>query len=260
VTQTYDRIGEGYTYSRQTDPRIASMIARALGDAMSIVNVGAGAGSYEPADRFVVAVEPSQTMIRQRRVGSAPVVQASATNLPFGDRAFSATLAVLTVHHWPDCERGLAELARVARDGAVVLTWDPDSPGFWLVQDYFPELLEIDRSIFPSMDAFRTALGPIKVVSVPIPHDCHDGFLGAYWRKPHAYLDARARGGISTFAQVSALDTGLDRLRGDLEDGRWARRHGDLMARSEIDIGYRLVISGALRNASCERRSARSQL
>jgi len=154
------------------------------------VNVGAGAGSYEPSDRSVVAVEPAMTMIRQRRPGSAPVVQASATELPFRDDGFAVALAILTVHHWPDQARGLDEMARVARRRVVVVTWDPSTSGFWLVDDYFPEIVEIDRPLFPSIEDFRKVLGRVEVHPLPIPHDCVDGFLGAYWRRPHAYLDA----------------------------------------------------------------------
>ena len=214
-----------------------------MGDAASVVNVGAGTGSYEPTDRRVVAVEPSLAMIRQRPAGSAPVVQASATHLPFRDAAFAAALAVLTVHHWPDRARGLAELARVAHDRLVIVTWDPASAGFWLVEDYFPALLEIDRRIFPSLEEFRRVLGPLDVHPLPVPHDCTDGFLGAYWRRPHAYLDPGVRGAISTFSKIRDVDAGLARLRRDLEDGTWERRHGHLALRSELDLGYRLVIA-----------------
>ena len=243
MRQLYDAIGVGYGNSRRPDPRIAAAIVRALGRAETVVNVGAGAGSYEPSDRSVVAVEPSLTMIRQRPVGSAPAVQASATELPFRDAAFAAALAILTVHHWPDRARGLAELARVARARAVIVTWDPATSGFWLVDDYVPEIVEIDRRIFPTIEELETALGRVEVSTLPIPHDCADGFLGAYWRRPHAYLDAGVRSAISTFSKIRALEPGLARLRRDLEDGTWERRYGDLLSRSEIDLGYRLVIS-----------------
>jgi len=184
-------------------------------------------------------------MIRQRSLGSAPVVQASATELPFRDDGFAAALAVLTVHHWPDKDRGLEELGRVARRRVIVVTWDPSSSGFWLVDDYFSELFEIDRRIFPAIEDYRRALGRIEVHPLPIPHDCVDGFLGAYWRRPRAYLDAGVRGAISTFAKMPRgdVEAGLERLRHDLEDGTWARHHGDLMNRSEIDLGYRIVIA-----------------
>lgn len=243
MTQLYDTIGVDYSHYRRPDARIAAAIQHALGEMDRVVNVGAGTGSYEPRDRLVVAVEPSLAMIRQRRVGSAPVVQASATHLPFRDAVFAAALAVLTVHHWPDRARGLAELARVARQRLVLLTWDPASTGFWLVEDYFPEIVAIDRPIMPSIEEFQRAWGRLEVRPLPIPHDCTDGFLGAYWQRPHAYLDAGVRGAISTFTKLRDLHTGLDRLRADLEDGTWARRYGHLMSQRELDLGYRLVIA-----------------
>ncbi len=243
MTQLYDAIGVGYRDFRRPDPRLETAIIRALNPAETVVNVGAGTGSYEPSDRSVVAVEPAMTMIRQRRPGSAPVVQASATELPFRDDGFAAALAILTVHHWPDQARGLDEMARVARRRVVVVTWDPSTSGFWLTDDYFPEIFEIDRPLFPSIEDFRRALGRVEVHPLPIPHDCVDGFLGAYWRRPHAYLDAGVRSAISTFAKLHDLGRGLDRLRRDLEDGSWARRYGDLLDQPEIDLGYRIVIA-----------------
>jgi SAM-dependent methyltransferase len=246
MSQLYDEIGLGYRDYRRPDPRLAAAIVRALNRPDPVVNVGAGAGSYEPSDRSVVAVEPAMTMIRQRRPGSAPVVQASATELPFRDDGFAAALAVLTVHHWPDRARGLGELARVARRRVVVVTWDPSASCFWLVDDYFPDLFEIDRRIFPTLEDFGRALGRVEVQPLPIPYDCSDGFLGAYWRRPQAYLDAGVRGAISTFAKLHDagrdLD-GLERLRRELADGTWERRHGDLLRRSEMDLGYRIVIA-----------------
>ena len=223
MTQIYDQIGEGYHNLRNPDPRIARDILQALGEAETLVNVGAGAGSYEPFDRQVVAVEPSITMIRQRRPGIAPVVQASALNLPFRDGAFAVALAVLTVHHWPDRTRGLKELARVARNRVVILTWDPATSGFWLIDDYFPEIGEIDRQILPPLEEFRQALGPIEVRHLLVPHDCCDGFLGAYWRQPHEYLDPKIRGAMSTFGKISNVESGLKRLRRDLEDDTWQK-------------------------------------
>ena len=243
MPQLYDRICAGYKAHRRPDPRIGAAILHALGPAGSVVNVGAGAGSYEPTDRPVVAVEPSPTMIRQRPPGSAPVVQASATALPFRDGAFDAALAVLTVHHWPDRARGLGELQRVARDRAVILTWEPDAARFWLVDDYFPALAALDRPIFDTLDDLRRILGPVEIQPLPIPHDCVDGFLGAHWRRPHAYLDAAVRGAISTFSKIGDVEPGLVRLRRDLEDGTWTRRYGHLATRSELDLGYRLVIA-----------------
>ena len=241
--QLYDQIGGGYGAYRRPDPRIAAAIVHAFGDADTVLNVGAGAGSYEPTDRTVVAVEPSVAMIRQRGKGSPPVVQASATHMPFRAGAFAASLAVLTVHHWPDRVNGLAELKRVARRRVVLFTWDPASPGFWLIDEYFPALMTTDRPIFPTIDDLRHALGPIEVRPLPIPHDCTDGFLGAYWRRPHAYLDPGVRGAMSTFTKLDTLEPGLTRLRRDLDDGSWHRRHGHLFEESELDLGYRLVIA-----------------
>lgn len=244
MTALYDAIGAGYAARRRPDPRLAAAIVEALGEARSVVNVGAGAGSYEPLDRRVVAVEPSRTMIDQRCASAAPVVQASATQLPFAERSFDASLAVLTVHHWPDRARGLAELARVARGRVVVVTFDPAASRFWLVDEYFPDVLALDRTIFPTKDELARALGPVDVRPLLVPHDCVDGFLGAYWRRPAAYLDAPVRAAISSFAALSAsaLADGLSRLGADLASGAWARRHADLLSRSELDVGYRLVV------------------
>jgi len=242
--ELYDTIGRGYDAHRRPDPRLAAAVAAALGSAPSVVNVGAGAGSYEPDDRAVVAIEPSAAMLSQRRPGAAPAVQSSATDLPFRDGAFSAALAVLTVHHWPDRGRGLSELLRVARERVVILTWDPEARyPFWLVDDYFPEIPAIDRRIFPTLDELRRALGRIETRVLPIPHDCLDGFLGAYWRRPEAYLDAGVRGAISTFTKLADVEPGLARLRADLAVGTWERRHGHLRRRDAVDLGYRLVIA-----------------
>ena len=239
MAELYDTIGRDYRLHRRPDPRIAAAITAALGSAASVVNVGAGAGSYEPADRRVIAVEPSPAMIRQRPPRAAPVVRAHAEALPFGDRTVDAALAVLTVHHWPDRARGLAELGRVARR-VVIFTWVPGGQEFWLV-DYFPELVAVDRGIFPTAADFATALGDVEIRTLPVPHDCSDGFLGAYWRRPHAYLDDGVRLAISTFTKIDAAP-GLARLRADLASGAWQHRHGSVLGASEIDLGYRLVV------------------
>jgi SAM-dependent methyltransferase len=209
------------------------------------VNVGAGAGSYEPADRDVVAVEPSETMIAQRPPGAAPVVRAYAEELPFEDGAFDAAMVVLSDHHWEDHAGGLAELRRVARR-VVIFNWDPATVlDMWIVRDYFPGI----EKLVP--DGYRLAhtvegLGGGRVEPVPIPHDCVDGFFHAYWRRPEAYLDAQVRAGISVFARLEPdeVEAGVERLRRDLASGEWERRNGELRALEEIDAGYRLVISG----------------
>ncbi len=242
-TQLYDEIGVGYRDRRHPDPRIGRRIEDALRESESLLNVGAGTGSYEPRDRRVVAVEPSREMIAQRARDSAPVVQASATGLPFADAAFDAALAILTIHHWPDRRRGLAEMARVSRGPVVVLThfWDDES-AFWLVDDYFPAIREMDRRKMPPISELASTLGPVEVLPVPIPHDCTDGFLGAYWRRPRAYLDPSVRAAISSFALIPEVEAGIERLRADLDDGSWHARHGHLLEREEADLGYRLVV------------------
>ncbi len=241
MTALYDTIGKSYRDFRRPDSRIAAMILDALGEAGTIVNIGAGAGSYEPRDRDVVAVEPSTTMIGQRLPNAAPVVRASALNLPFRDNTFDGALAIFTVHHWPDQMRGLAEMRRVAAR-AVILTWEPVEGASWLTRDYFPEILERDRHLFPrAADLFGRAFAHLRIEPVPVPHDCSDGFLEAYWRRPEAYLDPGVRGAISPFATMR-LDSGLERLRRDLEDGTWRRRNGHLLSETERDLGYRLVI------------------
>ena len=241
----YDQIGQGYTVTRRADPRIASQIVAALGDAQSILNVGAGTGSYEPDQISVIAVELSIEMIRQRPSGAAPVVQARAEALPFPDRSFDAALAILTIHHWSDLPRGLAELRRVARRRLVILTWDPDyNDRFWLATDYLPEIIELDRKRFQTMPELAGLLREVHTIPVMIPADCHDGFQGAFWARPEAYLDANVRRGISTFALIPAekVRRGLDRLAADLKSGRWDERFGHLRRAETIDLGYRLVV------------------
>ena len=249
MAETYDTIGVDYAQHRHADRRIARAIAGALDGADRIVNVGAGAGSYEPADRCVVAVEPAITMIRQRPEGAGPAIRARAEALPFRDRSFDAALAVLTIHHWSDWRAGLREMLRVSRDRVVLLTWDPESGGFWLTDDYLPDLLVADSRHFPTMAALREALGAIQVDRVPIPWDCTDGFMGAYWRRPHAYLDPQVRGSISALAGGD-VSVGLERLAADLDTGAWQRKHGRLLEQDEADIGYRLVVARSLREPS----------
>jgi SAM-dependent methyltransferase len=242
----YDQIGSRYTGTRRPDPRIAAAIGAALGDARTLVNVGAGAGAYEPHDRRVVAVEPSRAMIGQRPAGAAPCIQAVAERLPFRDRAVDASLAVLTIHHWTDQAAGLAELRRVAHRRVVVFTWDPDACGkFWLTTEYFPEILGLDLPRFASMAALERSLGAIRAIPVPIPHDCRDGFLGAFWRRPAAYLDPLVRSAMSGFSLLDPehVRRGLARLTEDLKSGRWEARHAALRERESLDLGYRLVVA-----------------
>ena len=183
-------------------------------------------------------------MIAERSARSASVVQATAMSLPFQPDSFDAALAVLTVHHWPDKALGLSELRRVARRHVVVLTWDRAVPGFWLT-DYFPELLDIDRPLFPAVSDFEHVFGPVTVETIPIPHDCTDGFLGAHWHRHAAYLDARVRAAISTFSKLSDIEPGVEWLRADLDSGEWRRKYGELLKKTELDLGYRLIVARA---------------
>ncbi len=241
----YDAIGRTYARQRRTDPRIAAPIAAALGDARSVLNVGAGAGSYEPTDRDVVAVEPSSVMLAQRPRDAASAVQARAEALPFANGAFDAAMAILTLHHWTDRARGFAECARVARRRVVLLTWDAEGAGFWLLHDYFPAFVEADRRQFPPLAAHADAFGPrarVSIAPVPVPRDCVDGFLGAYWARPAAYLDPAVRAGISAFALPDTAAP-LERLRADLASGAWDAKHGHVLSADALDIGYRLVVA-----------------
>jgi SAM-dependent methyltransferase len=243
MTTLYDKIGRTYSGRRQSDPRISAAIEGALVGCNSILNVGAGAGSYEPGFRCVVAVEPSRTMIAQRPAGAAPVVQGCAEALPFGDGSFDAVLGILTVHHWKDQARGFSECGRVARSRVTFLTNDFDvCEKFWLF-DYIPELLRADRSIFPSIARFKEAFGSIESVAVPIPADCRDGFLGAYWKRPRSYLDPLVRESISTFSKVGNIESQLARLEKDIESGVWERRYTSLKDLEALDLGYRMVIA-----------------
>jgi SAM-dependent methyltransferase len=245
VAARYDDIGRTYTATRATDPRIAARIWAALGDARTVVNVGAGTGSYEPPDREVTAVEPSAVMIAQRPPGAAPAVQASAEALPFEDASFDAAMAIITLHHWSDWRAGCAELRRVARERVVVFSWDPSCVArMWIGPEYFPECMQQDVDGFPSLADQAAALGA-EVEVVPVPWDCRDGFFGAFWRRPEAYLDPAVRAGISTLAKRSEaeLAEGLARLRADIDSGAWARRHADLLERDELDLGYRLLVA-----------------
>jgi SAM-dependent methyltransferase len=230
--------------------RIAALVERALGTARSVVDVGSGTGSYQPARPRVVAVEPSWTMIRQRPPDSAPVVRAVAERLPFRAHAFDAALAVLTIHHWTAAAAGLRELARVARR-QVVLTWDPVVwSRFWLVADYLPEIIAAEAGMATAGDVYPV-LEVVDTLVVPIPWDCTDGFCGAYWRRPERYLEADARAAISGIARLApdVVARATARLRDDLASGRWAERHGALLARADVDLGYRILVARGARRA-----------
>jgi SAM-dependent methyltransferase len=242
--EPYDAIGRGYGEHRRPDPRLAAAIWAALGDARSVINVGAGAGSYEPADRGVLAVEPSAVMIAQRPPGSAPVVQATAERLPVADGAFDAAMAVLTIQHWTDLDRGLAELRRVARQRIVLVTIDVDALGeLWLIRDYIPAMRASHAAVFPSLTSLARALPDVSVSALTVPRDCADRFLAALWARPEAYLDAGIRSATSAWRQLPGhvVDGALARLRDDLDSGRWDDRHGELRDMPALDVGLRIV-------------------
>lgn len=237
----YDVIGRNYAALRKPDPRIAGIIERALGSAQTVLNVGAGTGSYEPGDRSVTAVEPSREMIRKRGAMAARAIQARADDLPFADKSFDAAMAILTIHHWSDKEAGLREIRRVTQGPIVLLTFDP-SHRPWLT-DYLPELAALDQAQMPMMSDYERWLGAVQIAPVLVPHDCSDGFLYAYWRRPAAYLDPYIRSGSSSFWAIGNAEAGLENLRRDLETGEWARRYAEFLGLDAYDAGYRLVVA-----------------
>ena len=241
MADQYDTIGVNYAELRKPDPKIEVAIGGALGPARTVLNIGAGTGSYEPVDREVTAVEPSIEMIRKRSPSAAHCIQASADDLPFDDDSFDAAMAVLTLHHWPDKEAGLTEMKRVARGRIVLLTFDP-SMRPWLT-DYFPELATLDDAQMPTMSDYPRWLGRVRVTPLAVPHDCRDGFLYAYWRRPEAYLDPRIRSGSSSFWSIEGVDAGLEKLSDDLRTGEWDRLYGHLRELETYDAGYRIVIA-----------------
>jgi SAM-dependent methyltransferase len=240
----YDRIGGSYRRGRREDPRIAALLWAALDDASPVVNVGAGAGSYEPRDRPVVAVEPSAVMIAQRPARAAPAVRAVAEALPFGDGAFGAAMGVLTVHHWRDRARGLAEMRRVTRGPVVLFARDPRAVPTWWLHHYFPATARLEASRESPLDQLAQMLNKhLDVTPAPIPADCTDGFNAAYWRRPHAYLDPQIWRPMSALALIPDADRaeGMRRLQADLDNGEWHRRWGHLLELDQLDLGYRVV-------------------
>jgi SAM-dependent methyltransferase len=238
----YDTVGRTYHATRRADSRIAAMIFAALGDADSVVNIGAGTGSYEPP-QTVLAIEPSPVMIAQRPAGAAPAIQSVAEHLPLRDDCADAALAVLTIHHWTDLPAGVAEMGRIARR-LVFLSWDPAKiAGYWLMSEYQPELARIDAELAVPISRLTGLLANPVVTPVPVPHDCTDGFAAAFWRRPEAYLDPAVRAGMSLFARAAddAASPGLARLADDLRSGRWQEAHADLLDLDELDVGYRLI-------------------
>ncbi|MBI4763890.1 MAG: class I SAM-dependent methyltransferase [Deltaproteobacteria bacterium] len=243
--EIYDRIGTDYATMRKPDSRWVARIHRVLQGHRTLLNIGAGTGSYEPGFISVVGIEPSLIMIRQRSSSAAPVVCGVAEHLPFPEGVFDVSLAILTVHHWSDPAAGLKEMRRVSKK-QVVVTWDPDVfvREFWMVRDYLPEAVERERQK-AALSFVLTHLGPASIEILPVPEDCSDGFWGAYWKRPASYLNPTVRGAISGLALLDQgiVSATLDRLKFDIESGRWQTRYSDLLTLSEIDLGYRLVVA-----------------
>jgi SAM-dependent methyltransferase len=242
----YDRMGIGYSAVRRPEPRIAAEVEAALGEARSVLNVGAGTGSYEPAGREVTALEPSREMISQRPPGSAPVFQGFAEDLPFGNDSFDAAMALITIHHWSDPKAGLAEMARVARQRVVILTFTPVLPaGHWMQSDYFPGMLDFHTRVMPPIEELAALLPRASVKPVPIPNGCTDGFWLALWDRPEMHLDPNVRRASSSWHQMpqAEAERGLAQLEADLESGRWDERNGHMRELPELDVGLRLVIA-----------------
>jgi SAM-dependent methyltransferase len=239
--ELYDTIGATYTVTRRTEPRIAEQIWAVLGDAQTVLNVGAGTGSYEPPDRDVTAVEPSAVMRAQRPAGAAPCMAATAESLPFEDQSFDAAMAAASIDHWQDPIAGLREMRRVARRVAV-LTIDASEPDrFWLNRDYLPEYANLWAGR-PSLIELASTIGA-WTEPVLVPWDCTDGFYQAFWRRPEAYLDEHVRRGMSIWARVGAdaEQRAVRSLRHDLASGRWAERNRDLCGLGAAELGLRLL-------------------
>lgn len=238
----YDIIGRNYSHGRRTDPTIARQLWSQLDLGQSILNLGAGTGNYEPDQARLLAIEPSRVMVQQRR-SPYPVIQAGSEQLPLASQSMDQAMTVLSMHHWSDQKAAFAEIRRVCRKRFVILTWDPEAEPFWLTRDYFPEMLEVDRRKFPTMDGLRREFPELEIHALEIPADCEDGFLAAYWCRPQAYLDPGVRDCISSFAELFDIDKGLQRLRRDLETGDWYQKNAKLLELSSFDAGYRLAIA-----------------
>lgn len=243
----YDTIGQGYSKTRQEEPAFREQIHAALGDARTVVNVGAGTGSYEPRDRYVVAIEPSDVMAAQRSTELAPALRAHANDLPLRDKSVDAAMAILSLHHWDDCKKGLSELRRVARGPVVLLTYDVEvCVRMWLLADYAPEIAALDRRIFPDLNQLREWLGGhVTIEVVPIPRQCTDWMVGSFWAHPERVLDPVARAGTSAFARLSpeVVERIVSEVARDLKSGVWDERYGHLRKLDSFDAGLRLVVA-----------------
>jgi SAM-dependent methyltransferase len=244
----YDTIGIGYAQTRREDPRLRDRVHAALGNTRTVVNIGAGTGSYEPLDRYVIAIEPSDVMAAQRPADLAPALRGTANNLPFRDASVDAAMAILTMHHWDEGrERGVREMRRVAKGPVVILTYDALVSGqMWLFADYLREVAEMDCRIFPAPEEISGWLGGRVVIEpVPLPRDAKDWMLGSFWAHPERVLDPAARAATSGFARQPPVvcERVVRDVARDLADGTWDKRHGYLRAKQEHDVGLRLIVA-----------------
>jgi len=237
----YNQLAEQYKEYRKPDPRIAARIWNHTKASIRVLNVGAGRGAYEPENCEVIAIDPSREMIASRNNSATRVLQGQAENLPFEDDEFDVSMAILTIHHWSDIQAGLREMSRVTKQKLVLLTWVGYSGNFWL-EDYLPEIRGVDEKLFPSLSDLTNYLGEISVEDVDIPHDCTDGFMCAYWRRPESYLNPGIRKAISTFSRIPDVSTRLEALRVDIANDAWNEKYSYLLNKEFLDLGYRLVI------------------
>lgn len=244
--QIYETIGVGYSVGRRPDPRWQEAIDSVIGDAKRVINIGAGTGSYEPSGRAVIAIEPSELMVSQRSKASAPVVRASAENVPITSGWADLTMTLLSLHHWSDWRTGISEMRRLA-SRRLVLTYDPElHASFWLLRDYLPEVAASERTRAPKVEHIAEELGgDIEVIVLEVPSDCVDGVLPAHWRRPAAYLDPQVRACCSGLAQANqrVVDRAVRELTSDLDSGAWEQRNRELLAMNCFDAGFRLVVS-----------------
>ena len=245
MSVNYDLLAKQYRNHRKPDPRIAARIRFYTEGARRILNVGSGIGSYEPEDCDIVAVEPSNEMNARRKNSKATLLQGVAEYLPFKDNIFDMSLAILTMHHWSDIGSGLKEMARVSKYRLLLFTWIGYGNEFWL-ENYIPEIRGVDDKLFPSLEELERILGELSVEIIEIPHNCCDGFMCAYWRRPEAYLDPKVRKAISTFSRVPDITDSLDKLQTDVISGAWHKKHSHLLEKETLDLGYRLVVCESL--------------
>ena len=244
----YDDIGVNYSVTRCTDPEIAEQLYSKLQGATRIINIGAGTGSYEPENIELVAVEPSSKMISQRKNGSHRVEQAFAEKLPFENHSFSHAMTVNSMHHWKNRALAFDEINRIATDKFVAISWDPESDPFWLTRDYFPEIYEMDKGIFPGMEELNEHFSEVVITPLKIPADCKDGLLAAFWKRPEAYLSEKVRQSTSPFSKIKNLAEGLRKLEDDIASGAWTNNNHAILNSTSLDVGYRLI-SARVRNA-----------